>query len=189
MKRYLTLTVLLFLCVAFAATAHSRKMRHSYKVRVKPPVFHLNGATDTISSYDLMYFAQSLIGIPYREASSDPLRGFDCSGFVSYVFKSFNADVPRSSGDYANIGREISIEDARQGDIILFKGTKSYHPHSIGHVAIVYSNEGGKLTFIHSTSGKENGVTITAMEGTYKRRFVKVVRLLRQNDIFQAQAN
>jgi murein DD-endopeptidase / murein LD-carboxypeptidase len=103
------------------------------------------------------------------------------------VFKSFNADVPRSSGDYSNIGREINIEDARQGDIILFKGTKSHHPHSIGHIAIVYSNEGHELRFIHSTSGKENGVTISAMDGTYKRRFVKVIRLLKQNDIFQAQ--
>jgi len=117
------------------------------------------------------------------------LRGFDCSGFVSYVFKSFNADVPRSSGDYASAGREISIDEVRQGDILLFKGTKSHHPHSIGHVAIVYSNAGGQLTFIHSTSGKENGVTITSMDDTYKRRFVKAVRLLKENDIFQAQAN
>jgi len=190
MKRYITLTSLLFLCVVFSTTAHARKTRHTHKIRVKAPVFHLNeGAIDTISSYNLLYFAQSLIGTPYRAASSDPLRGFDCSGFVSYVFKSFNADVPRSSGDYSNAGRQINTEDARPGDILLFKGTKSHHPHSIGHVAIVYSNEGGKLTFIHSTSGKENGVTITAMDDTYKRRFVKAVRLLRQNDIFQAQAN
>lgn len=189
MKRYLTLTVLLLLCVVFAGTAHARKTRHTHKIRVKAPIFHLNSATDTISSYNLLYFAQSLIGTPYRAASSDPLRGFDCSGFVSYVFKSFNADVPRSSGDYASAGREISIDEVRQGDILLFKGTKSHHPHSIGHVAIVYSNAGGQLTFIHSTSGKENGVTITSMDDTYKRRFVKAVRLLKENDIFQAQAN
>jgi murein DD-endopeptidase / murein LD-carboxypeptidase len=191
MKRYFTLTVLLILCAAFAGAANARKTKHAHRAKVKltAPAFHLNSNTDTISSYNLLYFAQSLIGTPYREASSDPSKGFDCSGFVSYVFKSFNADVPRSSGDYANLGREIRIEDAMPGDVILFKGTKSHHPHSIGHVAIVYSNEGNELRFIHSTSGKEYGVTISAMDDTYKRRFVKVVRLLKYNDVFQAQVN
>jgi len=189
MKRYLTLTVLVILCAVSAGTAHAHKTRHIHKIRVKTPVFVLNNNTDTISSYNLLYFAQSLIGTPYREASSDPSRGFDCSGFVSYVFKSFDANVPRSSGDYANLGREIRLEDAMPGDIILFKGTKSHHPHSIGHIGIVYSNEGGELRFIHSTSGKEYGVTISGMDDSYKRRFVKVVRILTQNDLFHAQLN
>jgi len=190
MKRVLTLIALLFLCVVFAGTAYARKTRHAHRVKTKAPLVYINILnTDTISSYNLLYFAQSLIGSPYRAASSDPSRGFDCSGFVSYVFKNFNAKVPRSSQDFTNVGREISIEDARPGDILLFKGTKSHHPRSIGHVAIVYSNEGNELRFIHSTSGKEYGVTISSMDETYKRRFVKVVRLLKQNDEFQAQLN
>ncbi|HVW12318.1 MAG TPA: C40 family peptidase [Mucilaginibacter sp.] len=196
MKRALPLTALTIFCVTIAGSAFAHKIRHVHKVKVKSPVFHLNSNIDSISPYDLLYFAQSLIGTPYREASSDPTRGFDCSGFVSYVFKSFNANVPRSSGDYADLGRKISLADARPGDIILFKGTKSHHPHSIGHVAIVYSNDGNELRFIHSTSGREYGVTISSMdEGNYKHRFVKVVRLLKQNDflqapeVFQAQVN
>jgi len=189
MTRSFALTILLLVCVVFAGASHARKTRHSHRVRVKAPVFILNSNTDTISSYNLLYFAQSLIGTPYREASSDPSHGFDCSGFVSYVFKSFDANVPRSSGDYANLGRKIKIEDAMPGDVILFRGTKSHHPHSIGHVGIVYSNDGNELRFIHSTSGKEYGVTISSMDDSYKRRFVKVVRLLKQNDAFYAQLN
>lgn len=190
MKRLLTLISFLFLCAIFAGTVYAGKNKHSHRVKIKAPVFHFDVLnTDTISSYNLVYFAQSLIGSPYRPASSDPESGFDCSGFVSYVFKNFNAHVPRSSNEFANIGRKIRIEDARPGDILLFKGTKSHYPHSIGHVAIVYSNEGNELRFIHSTSGKEYGVTISAMDNTYKRRFVKAVRLLKQNYIFQAQAN
>jgi hypothetical protein len=46
----------------------------------------------------------------------------------------------------------------------------------------VLSNAGDEFKFIHSTSGKEHGVTITTMDDTYKRRFVQVVRLLKQND-------
>ena len=190
MRRYLTLTVFLLLCSVLAGAAHARKTRHRHKVKSEAsvsPIFRFDINTDTISPNNLLYFAQSLIGKPYRESSSDPLRGFDCSGFVSYVFKYFNAKVPRSSSEFADIGREINIEDAKPGDIILFTGTKSHHPHSIGHSAIVYSNQGGTLRFIHSTSGKENGVTISDFDDRYKRRFVKVVRILSQNDLFQAQ--
>ncbi len=192
MKRYFTLGTLLIFCASMSAIAHGHRGRHKHVSRQAEaisPVFHFNSNTDSISPYNLLYFAQSLIGSPYRASSSDPVRGFDCSGFVSYVFKNFNAKVPRSSSEYADIGREINIEDARPGDIILFKGTKTHHPHSIGHVAIVYSNDDNQLQFIHSTSGKEYGVTISSFDNTYKRRFVKVVRLLNQNEIFEAQLN
>jgi cell wall-associated NlpC family hydrolase len=189
MKKSLTLITLLLLCAIFAGTVYAGKNKHTHhRIKIKASVSHLdNFNTDTISSYNLVYFAQSLIGSPYRPASSDPSRGFDCSGFVSYVFKNFDANVPRSSSDYADAGHEINIEDVRPGDILLFTGTKSHHPHSIGHVAIVYSHEGNTLRFIHSTSGKEYGVTISEMDNTYQRRFVKAVRLLKQNDVFQAQ--
>ncbi len=135
MKRLLTLITLLFLYASLAVAAHAKKRSRVHKVHA--PFILSATATDTISSYNLIYFAQSLIGTPYREASSDPSHGFDCSGFVSYVFKSFNADVPRSSEDFISVGRKIRLEDARTGDIILFTGTKSHHPHRIGNVGIV----------------------------------------------------
>jgi len=49
-------------------------------------------------------------------------------------------------------------------------------------VGIVLCNEGDDFEFIHSTSGKEHGVTITAMDQTYRRRFVTVIRLLKMNN-------
>jgi len=179
MKRLFALISFLFLYSVLAGAVYAKKSRHVHH-RVRVPLIILNA--DSISSYNLIYFAQSLIGTRYCEASSDPSRGFDCSGFVNYVFRQFNADVPRSSNEFINVGRKISIDEARTGDIILFKGTKSHHPRSIGHVGIVYCNEGGGLKFIHSTSGKKYGVTISSMDDTYKRRFVTVIRLLKQND-------
>jgi cell wall-associated NlpC family hydrolase len=133
--------------------------------------------TDTVSAGSILDFAQTLIGTAYRAGSSNPLVGFDCSGFVSYVFKKFNFNVPRSSYDFINVGKKIKLEDALPGDIILFTGTKK-HTRRIGHIAIIYSNENGEFKFIHSTSGKEHGVTITAMDKSYKNRFVQVIRLL-----------
>ena len=150
------------------------------------PISSLNA--DSVKADSVLSFAQTLLGKPYREASSNPSYGFDCSGFVSYVFKSFSMNVPRSSGDYYNVGEKVDITNAKPGDVILFTGTKSHHPHSIGHVGIVFSNDNGELKFIHSTSGKEYCVTISAFDDTYKRRFVQVVRLLKQNDGVQVLA-
>ena len=44
---------------------------------------------------EILAFAKNLIGIPYLYASTDPAKGFDCSGFITYVFNHFNIAVPR----------------------------------------------------------------------------------------------
>jgi cell wall-associated NlpC family hydrolase len=176
MRKTLTLIILLCVSTVFLNTANAAKFRPHHKTLIGK-VFD----TDNISPDSILRFAENLIGTRYRSASSDPLRGFDCSGFVSYVFKAFNLMVPRSSYEFINVGEKIRLEDAKPGDIILFTGTKR-HTRKIGHIGIVWCNENDEFKFIHSTSGKEHGVTITAMDNTYKRRFVQVIRLLKQND-------
>ena len=167
-----------------SSRAHKRRIARvahlRYKINTRD--FHpINFDTDSILGDNLVNFAQTLIGTPYRPATSDPAVGFDCSGFVHYVFKYFNVEVPRSSGDFIDVGEKIKMEDARPGDIIVF--TSPTDRHRIGHVGIVLHNGGDDFTFIHSTSGKEYGVTITAMDDTYRRRFVQVIRVLKQNDM------
>jgi len=174
MKNYL-LTLSAVICMVVSVFGNASPKPPGFKPH--PIVFN----TDSVSPDSLLQFAQSLIGTRYRSATSDPARGFDCSGFVSYVFKSFNFSVPRSSCDFINVGEKIRLEDAKPGDIILFTGT-SRRSRRIGHVGIVYCNDGDEFKFIHSTSGKEHGVTITAMDKTYRRRFVQIIRLLKQND-------
>ena len=159
------------------SSAYAWKIHGTHKVKSSQTFF----GTDSVSADTLINFAQTLIGINYRSASSDPLRGFDCSGFVSYVFKNFNFIVPRSSREFINVGEKIKLEDAKPGDIILFTGTKK-HTRKIGHVGIVLCNGNDDFKFIHSTSGKEYGVTITSMDKNYRHRFVQVVRLLKLND-------
>lgn len=189
-KRLLPLFAVLFLATTVANAAHARKShrthhrnhKREYREYIEPGYHPVELNTDSVSADSVIGFAQTLIGTRYRAASSNPLYGFDCSGFVSYVFKNFDVKVPRSSEEFINAGERISMDDAKPGDVILFTGTKTHHPHSIGHVGIVLSNDGDGLRFIHSTSGKEYCVTISSMDDTYKRRFVQVVRLLKQND-------
>lgn len=128
----------------------------------------------------LVAFGKSLVGTPYLYASSDPAKGFDCSGFITYVFNHFDIAVPRSSVDFTNVGKEIPSAIARPGDLILFTGTDST-TKIVGHMGIVESNEKGNLLFIHSTSGKAKSVVITPLKGYYEPRFVKVIRVFPDN--------
>jgi cell wall-associated NlpC family hydrolase len=131
--------------------------------------------TKGVQPKQVVDFAKTLIGVPYLYGSTDPAKGFDCSGFITYVFKHFDIAVPRSSIDFTNVGREISAAQAAEGDLILFTGTDSAE-RFVGHMGIVVSNT-DTLRFIHSTSGKMYGVTITPLNNYYKGRYVKTVRI------------
>jgi cell wall-associated NlpC family hydrolase len=133
---------------------------------------------DTLLRERLVVFAESLIGTPYQYACSDPAKGFDCSGFISYVFSHFDIEVPRSSKDFTNMGTEIPLKDARRSDLILFTGTQPEVSREVGHMGIIVSNLKDSVSFIHSTSGKEYAVTITPLNDYYMKRFVKVIRIL-----------
>lgn len=125
---------------------------------------------------EVLTFARQLIGVPYLYASADPTKGFDCSGFITYVFNHFNIAVPRSSVDFTNVGKEVNYNEAMPGDLILFTGTDSTI-QIVGHMGIVESVENGTLKFIHSTSGKAKGVVITEFGNYYKSRFVRIIRI------------
>jgi cell wall-associated NlpC family hydrolase len=125
---------------------------------------------------DLVRFAETLIGTPYVWAASDPQVGFDCSGFITYVFNHFNISVPRSSIDFFNVGRTVPVEEAKRGDFILFTGTNPMET-TIGHMGLVVSNSGAGLNFIHSTSGKAMSVTISPLSEPYKKRFIRISRI------------
>jgi cell wall-associated NlpC family hydrolase len=131
---------------------------------------------------ELLTFAKDLQGIPYKYGSINPAEGFDCSGFITYVFNHFNIAVPRSSAGFTDVQREIKLKEAKPGDIILYTGTDSTIS-TVGHMGIITENNNGAVEFIHSTSGKADGVTITSLNDYYMSRFVKVIRIFNQNDI------
>ena len=133
--------------------------------------------TKDTSPTELIKFAKTLIGIPYKWGSIEPQEGFDCSGFITYVFNHFQIAVPRSSVDFTNVGEEIPVSESKPGDLILFTGTDSTI-RIVGHMGIIVSNA-DSTSFIHSTSGKAYGVTITPLNSYYQGRFVKTIRIFR----------
>jgi cell wall-associated NlpC family hydrolase len=125
---------------------------------------------------ELVAYAKTYIGTPYKYGSTIPKNGLDCSGFIMVVFAHFDVKTPRVSRDYTNEGSTINLSDAKAGDIILFTGSDN-SSGIVGHIGIV-TQTGSPLTFISSTSGKNIGVVEAKLSGYWKTHFVKVIRLL-----------
>ena len=128
----------------------------------------------------LVRFALAQRGTAYCYAGTSPATGFDCSGFVRYVFGRFGLDVPHSTALLIAVGRPVARAQARPGDIVVFTGTA---PGSLvpGHAGIVVSALGElPLRFVHASSAKkESGVKVSEVEGTgYEARFLEVRRVL-----------
>ena len=136
--------------------------------------------TKEVRADDLVVFAESLQGVPYQYGSADIKKGFDCSGFITYVFNHFNISVPRTSASFTNAGMEVSIKESMPGDLILFTGSD---PNSgvVGHMGIITKNKNNNVSFIHSASGGGKGVMISGMSAYFINRFVKVIRVFRIN--------
>jgi len=83
-------------------------------------------------------FAKRLLGVPYRYGGDSPGGGFDCSGFVRYVYGHFGLSLPHSSYADFGLGRRVGRGWLRPGDLVFFDG--------VGHVGMYVG--GGR--FIHA---------------------------------------
>jgi len=118
----------------------------------------------SVSRRQIVALAQSLVGIPYIYGGSD-IDGFDCSGFVFYVFDCFGIRLPRSAREQAQLGRgrgAVSPRHAEPGDILVFKLKRDWH-------SAIYLGDG---RFVHApnTEGwvrfeKLNDYWLSRLEG------------------------
>lgn len=130
-----------------------------------------------INRDSIIEYAKKNLGIPYKYASNDPKKGFDCSGFVGYIFKNFGMTLPRSSSGYKNLGTSLKPEEFKVGDVLVFYGYKN--KNVVGHVGIICEANGMQSKFIHASSGKAQKVTITALDTEhYTKRFYKCIDIL-----------
>ena len=116
----------------------------------------------------IVAFAEQFLGTPYVWAGSSP-SGFDCSGFVSYVFKNFGYTVNRTAASMYTNGVAVDKSELQIGDAVFFASSSE----SIGHVGI-YIGDG---QFIHASSGA-GYVTINSLsESYYARMYVGARRI------------
>lgn len=138
--------------------------------------FVLASRGDTSSSnssqaVQIIEYARSLLGCKYRYGGTSP-SGFDCSGFVQYVFNHFGISLNRVAADQATQGTKISKENLQPGDLVFFNGGSG---GKINHVGLYIGNG----SFIHASSGSNYKVIISDLNsGSYVRRYVTARRIL-----------
>jgi cell wall-associated NlpC family hydrolase len=112
--------------------------------------------------------ALGLRGVPYRNGGNDP-KGFDCSGFVQYVFARHGVVLPREVREQVQYGREVRLAGIEKGDLIFFTTTMQ----GASHVGVAIGGE----EFIHAPSSR-GVVRVEKFSAPYwARRIVEVRRL------------
>ncbi len=116
------------------------------------------GNANTNNNGNVINIARRYIGVPYRWGGTTP-SGFDCSGFVLYVFNQAGRRVPRVAQAQWNASTRISRAQARPGDLVFFQNTTGRS--GITHVGIYM----GGNQFIHASSSR--GITITSLSNVF----------------------
>lgn len=98
---------------------------------------------------EITTYAKKFKGTPYKFGGTTP-SGFDCSGYLRYVFNNFDISLPRTAAEQYKIGTGVSKSNLKEGDMVFFSGT---YKAGISHAGIYIGNG----DFISATS---SGVTI-----------------------------
>lgn len=97
--------------------------------------------------YSVSSTALALRGAPYRNGGSDPQQGFDCSGFVQYVYNQHGVKMPRDVRQQFGVGHDVPPATLEPGDLVFFSTVAP----GATHVGIAVGGD----QFVHapSTSG------------------------------------
>ena len=155
----------------------------------------------TINSNDVTVFSKTLLGVPYVWGGTS-LEGFDCSGFVQYVYKKFDMNLSRTTYTQIKQGKSVQLAEIQENDLVFFdtrassKLTKPKNQGSTGTLDDVLINETdtanskklypvepthvgmyiGNGKMIHASSSKKQ-VVIEILENDYfKDRIVDIRR-------------
>ena len=114
--------------------------------------------------------AQQYVGSPYRWGGTSP-AGFDCTGFVMWVYSQFGVSMPHSEAGQLASGERVDANDLRPGDVLVFANT---YRRGLSHVGI-YLGDG---RFVHAVD-EAHGVQVSPLWDSYwAPRFVGASRAL-----------
>lgn len=111
-----------------------------------------SSTTRTGSGNNVVSYAESFIGVPYVYGGTTP-SGFDCSGFVQYVYNHFGVSLPRTTTQQENYGTQIPVSQAQPGDLYFWgnKGSAYHVAICVGNGKYIAAPEPGQSVSIGST--------------------------------------
>ncbi len=131
--------------------------------------YQLPQLADSILSHGL-----ALVGTRYRFGGSSAKSGFDCSGFIGYLFKEeAGLQLPRSTREMINIDAPpVERDELEPGDLVFFSTNGRGR---VSHAGIYLGDD----QFIHSASRRSGGVRVDSLDDRYwKRSFLEAKRVL-----------
>lgn len=123
------------------------------------------------SSRNIITYSKRFLGVKYVWGGSTA-KGFDCSGFVKYVFKHFGISLNRTSRSQASHGAKVKKANLKQGDLVFFDTNGGLN--RINHVGIYI----GSGQFIHSSSASRRVVISNLNKGFYSKTYMTARRIL-----------
>lgn len=121
---------------------------------------------------EVVNIAKQYIGAPYKYGGTTP-SGFDCSGFVIYVFNKVGIQLPRTSADQYTVGTAVSKANLEPGDMVFFEKTMS--KSGVTHAGIYVGNN----QFISATSS--SGIKVDSLSSSYwGPKYVGAKRILKE---------
>lgn len=121
----------------------------------------------------IIYHAKSYIGGRYVWGGTHP-EGFDCSGYVKYLYEKEGISLPRTAYEQSKVGKEIPRYALEKGDLVFFKTTEKRNI-PITHVGMYIGND----QFIHAASKKDGIIVSSLSKSKYNNKFVKATRIIR----------
>jgi len=148
----------------------ARISREKEAAKKRGEVYRLSAIDKAQLLKDANYFK----GGKYVWGGTTP-KGFDCSGYVQYLFKKHKINLPRTAWSQSKLGQKIILSNLKTGDLLFFNTDKK-RGIPVSHVGIYIGN--GK--FIHAASRKK-GIIISPIAGYYQDRFVVAKRIIKSS--------
>jgi hypothetical protein len=117
--------------------------------------------------------AKQYLGGKYVWGGTKP-KGFDCSGYVKYIYEKEGIELPRTAYAQSKVGKLITREELKKGDLLFFLTDKKRNI-PITHVGMYIGND----KFIHAASKKKGIIISSFSKSKYSRYFVKAKRIIK----------